>query len=112
MVSIWCSASDRIRVPARPAQHVHRRVPHLQRRTRRSVSTIGDGTPDMTIGRAAAVQAGARPYLHRCAGTRSTGLDHQAVSTGGEPMSNDLAPPVGGAHLVIGSLTVQRDRFN
>ena len=62
MVNIRCSASDRMRVPARPAQHVHRRVPDLRRRTRRSASTIGGGTPDMTIGRAAADQAGARPY--------------------------------------------------
>ena len=76
MVNIRCSASDRIRVPARPAQHVHRRVPHMQRRTRRSASTIGGGTPDMTIGRAAADQAGARPYLHRCAGTRSRHATH------------------------------------
>ena len=30
MVKIRCSASDRIRVPARPAQHVHRRVPDLR----------------------------------------------------------------------------------
>ena len=37
---------------------------------------------------------------------RSTSLDHQAVSTGGERLSNDLAPPVGGTHLVIGSLTI------
>ena len=43
MVKIRCSASDRIRVPARPAQHVHRRVPDLRRRTRRSASTIGGG---------------------------------------------------------------------
>ncbi len=48
------------------------RVPDVRRRTRRSASTIGGGTPDMTIGRAAADQAGARPYLHRYAGTRST----------------------------------------
>ena len=48
--------------------HVDRRVPHLQRRTRRNASIIGGGTPDMTIGRAAADQAGARPYLHRCMG--------------------------------------------
>ena len=40
MVKIQWSASDRIRVPARPAQHVHRRVPDLRRRTRRSASTI------------------------------------------------------------------------
>jgi hypothetical protein len=36
MVKILCSAPDRIRVPARPAQHVHRRVPDLRSRTRRS----------------------------------------------------------------------------
>ena len=70
MVKIRCSASDRIRVPARPAQHVHRRVPDLRRRTRRSASTIGGrATPDLTIGPAEADQAGARPYLRRCAGT-------------------------------------------
>jgi hypothetical protein len=34
------------------------------RRPRQSASTIGGGTPDMTIGRPAAVHAGARPY-HR-----------------------------------------------
>ena len=32
---IRCSASDRVRVPARPGQHVHRRVPDMRRRTRR-----------------------------------------------------------------------------
>ena len=70
MVKIRCSASDRIRVPARPAQHVHRSVPDLRSRTRRSASTIGGGaTPDLTIGPAEADQAGARPYLRRCAGT-------------------------------------------
>src|SRR5208337_2763315 len=68
MVNIRCGASDRICVPARPAQHVHRRVSHMRRRTRRSASTIGGGAPDMTIGRAAADQAGARPYLRRYAG--------------------------------------------
>ncbi len=43
MVKLWCSAFDRIRVPARPAQHVHRRVPDVRRRTRPSASTIGGG---------------------------------------------------------------------
>ena len=65
MVNTRCSASDRMHVPARPAQHVHRRVPdmrRLRRRTRRSASTIGGGTPAMTIGRAHADQAGARPW--------------------------------------------------
>jgi len=62
MVNTRCSASDRMHVPARPAQHVHRGVPDMRRRTRRSASTIGGGTPDMTIGRAAADRAGARPY--------------------------------------------------
>ena len=61
MVNIRGSASDRMRVPARPAQHVHVGVPDMRRRTRRSASTIGGGTPDMTIGPAAADQAGARP---------------------------------------------------
>src|SRR6266436_6999966 len=43
MVKLWCSAFDRIRVPARPAPHVHRRVPDVRRRTRPSASTIGGG---------------------------------------------------------------------
>src|SRR5271166_1947000 len=34
----------------------------MQRRTRRSVSTIGGAAPDTIIGRAAADRAGARPY--------------------------------------------------
>ena len=42
-----------------------RRVPNVRRRTRRSASTVGGGTPDMTIGLADADHAGARPYLHR-----------------------------------------------
>jgi hypothetical protein len=46
-----------IRVPVRPAQHVHRRVPDLPRRTRLSATTIIEGgTPDMTIGRVDADQ--------------------------------------------------------
>jgi hypothetical protein len=36
----------------------------MPRRTRRNASTIGGATPTMTIGRAAAGQAGARRYLH------------------------------------------------
>ena len=71
MDNILCSAPDRIGVPARPAQHVHRRLPHMRRRTRRSAATIGGGTPDMTVGRAAADRAGARPYPDRRAETRS-----------------------------------------
>ena len=34
----------------------------MQRRTRRSASTIGGAAPDTIIGRAAADLAGARPY--------------------------------------------------
>ena len=34
----------------------------IQRRTRRSASTIGGAAPDTIIGRAAADRAGARPY--------------------------------------------------
>ena len=64
--------------PARPAQHVHRRrnnwkgpnakrqmagPENVQRRTRRSASTIGGAAPDTIIGRAAADRAGARPYV-------------------------------------------------
>jgi hypothetical protein len=58
--NIRCSASDRIRVPARPAQHVHKRVSDMRRRTRRSASNIGGGTPDPTVGRADAHRAGKR----------------------------------------------------
>ena len=36
----------------------------VQRRTRRSASTIGGAAPDTIIGRAAADRAGARPYCH------------------------------------------------
>ena len=53
-----------MRVPARPASHVHRRVPDVRRRTRRSSSTVGGTTPDITSARPAADRAGARPYLH------------------------------------------------
>ena len=81
---IRCSASDGRWFPAHPAQHVHRRRnkwkgPNtigtrerasqkrqktrrdIQRRTRRSASTIGGAAPDSIIGRAAADRAGARP---------------------------------------------------
>ena len=37
----------------------------VPRRTRRSVSTVGGAAPDVTIGRAAAHRAGARPYQPR-----------------------------------------------
>ena len=63
MVNIRCNASDRMRVPARPASHVHRCVPDVRRRTRRNASTVGGATPDMASGRPAADRAGARPYL-------------------------------------------------
>ena len=65
MVKLWCSASDRLRVPARPAPHVHRGVPEVGRRTRRSAAAVGGGAPYLTIGCAAADRAGARPYLRR-----------------------------------------------
>src|SRR5271167_1257858 len=43
----------------------------MQRRTRRSVSTLGGAAPDTIIGRAAADRAGARPYRAHVAKTRS-----------------------------------------
>ena len=43
----------------------------IQRRTRRSASTIGGAAPDSIIGRAAADRAGARPYRAHVAKTRS-----------------------------------------
>ena len=61
MVNIRCNASDRMRVLARPASHVHRCVPDVRRRTRRRASTVEGATPDMTGGRPAADLAGARP---------------------------------------------------
>ena len=85
MVNIRCSASDRLRVPARPAQHLDRRVPHLQRRTRRNASIIGGDTRELAIGRAAADQAGARPYLHRCADASQCRLG--ASNLGSQPLS-------------------------
>src|SRR5271166_4246067 len=73
MVKLRCSASDRIRVPSRPAQQVHRRVPDLRcRATPDAPECIYHrrrAIPDLTIGPAEADQAGARPYLRRCAGT-------------------------------------------
>jgi hypothetical protein len=39
-------------------------VPDRRRRTRRGPSTIRGATPDMTLGRPDADQAGARPYQH------------------------------------------------
>src|SRR5271166_297308 len=42
----------------------------MQRRTRRSVSTLGGAAPDTIIGRAAADRAGARPYRAYVAKTR------------------------------------------
>jgi hypothetical protein len=68
------SAFDGIRVPARPAQHVHKRVPDRRRRTRQSTSTIRGGTPDMCSGGADADHAGARPY-HRMPGVSSDFLN-------------------------------------
>ena len=84
---IRCRASDRRWFPARPAQHVQRRrnngkgriqsaiasahardgkrrvgTCNMQRRTRRSASTLVGAAPDTIIGRAAAGRAGARPY--------------------------------------------------
>ena len=66
MVNRWCSASDRIRVPARPAQHVHRRVFQTCDAGRARVYLPSEaGTPDTTIERDDADHAGARPYLRR-----------------------------------------------
>ena len=63
MVKLWCSASDGIRVPARPAQHVHRRVFQTCDAGRARAHLPSEaGTPDMTIKRADADRAGARPY--------------------------------------------------
>src|SRR5271166_2268090 len=42
----------------------------MQRRTRRSVSTLGGAAPNSIIGRAAADRAGARPYRAHVAKTR------------------------------------------
>ena len=67
MVKLWCSASDRIRVPARPAQHVQEAFQTCDAGRARVHRPSEAGTPDMTIGRAAADHAGARP----CAGGRA-----------------------------------------
>ena len=48
-------------------QKTHR---DMQRRTRRSASTVGGAAPDTIIGRAAADRAGARPTVPHVAKTR------------------------------------------
>jgi len=66
MVNLWCSASDGIRVPARPAQHVHRRVFQTCDAGRARVYLpLEAGTPDTTIERDDADHAGAHPYVRR-----------------------------------------------
>ena len=66
MVKLRCSASDGIRVPARPAQHVHRRAFQTCDAGRAGVYLPSEaGTPDTTIERDDADHAGARPYLRR-----------------------------------------------
>jgi hypothetical protein len=70
MVKLWCSASDRIRVPARPAQHVQEAFQTCDAGRARVHRPSEAGTPDMTIGRAAADHARARPS---CAGGRAAG---------------------------------------
>ena len=66
MVKIRCSASDRIRIPARPARHVHRRVPDLRKPDApECIYHRRRATPDLTIGPAEADQAGARPLSVR-----------------------------------------------
>ena len=47
---------------AETAKDASRHATSMQRRTRRSTSTIGGAAPDTIIGRAAADRAGARPY--------------------------------------------------
>ena len=47
---------------AETAKDASRHDAPMQRRTRRSASTIGGAAPDTIIGRAAADRAGARPY--------------------------------------------------
>jgi hypothetical protein len=49
-------------LPARPGSHVWNASVDVLRRTRRNADTISGAAPDATIGRPAAVRAGARPY--------------------------------------------------
>ena len=70
MVKIRCSASGRIRVPSASG------ASRPQTRSRPATPDAPEciyhrrrATPDLTIGPAEADQAGARPYLRRCAGT-------------------------------------------
>jgi hypothetical protein len=70
MVNLWRSAADRIRVPARPAQHVHRRVPDVRRRTRRSASTVEGG---YTGHDRRTCRRGSRGSASTCAGGRAGG---------------------------------------
>ena len=62
MVNSRCSASDRIRVPARPAQHVKEAFQTCDAGRARVQLPSEAGTTDMTIKRADADRAGARPY--------------------------------------------------
>ena len=61
-------------------QKTRRDMQRLQRRTRRSASTIGGAAPDSTIGRAAADRAGARPYRYALRKTRRNVPLHQGFS--------------------------------
>jgi hypothetical protein len=56
----------------------------IQRRTRRSASTIGGAAPDSIIGRAAADRAGARPY-------RATRCENASPET---PIRQYADPPI------------------
>jgi hypothetical protein len=62
---VRCTASYGRCTLARPASPVWNASVDVLRRTRLNADTIKGATPDSTIGRAAAVRAGARPSYHR-----------------------------------------------
>ena len=56
----------------------------MQRRTRRSTSTMGGAAPDTIIGRADAERAGARPF--RATGAKARRSRSRARAAAGRPM--------------------------
>ena len=81
MVNSRCSASDRIRVPARPAPHVEDAFQTCDAGRARVQLPSEAGTPDMTIKRADADRAGARPYRAFSAKLRTPNAELQTPNS-------------------------------
>ena len=104
---IRCSASDRRWFPARPAQHVHRRRNNgrgpntkrqmagrdVQRRTRRSASTIQSAARDTAVGRLTAAPRGSASLpRHRCGNASRHAAPCSAGRAGAHRPSEALHP--------------------